>query len=196
MSDNETINILGLSASLRKGSFATKALRNAVELAPDNINLDLAELGSTPPKNIMADIPLYNEDERGDDFPAPVVELGKRVAQADALYISMSEYNHSMPGGFKNAIDWLSRLPDTPLTGKPFAIMSSSPGPMGGVRSQLSFRQTAVFLDMRPTFKPEVIIGFAPKKYDDDGKLTDDMARDLITKQLVALREYVLQLRD
>lgn len=193
---SETVNLLGLSASLRKGSFATKALRNAADLAPVDVNLNLAELGDTPPKNIMADIPLYNEDDRGDEFPAAVVELGKRVAEADALYISMAEYNHSMPGGFKNAIDWLSRLPDLPLGGKPFGIMSSSPGPLGGIRSQLSFRQSAVFLDMRPMFKPEVVIGFAPKKYDDDGKLTDDMARDLIGKQLIALRDWVLQLRN
>lgn len=116
--------------------------------------------------------------------------MGKQINAADAIIIVTPEYNYSVPGVLKNALDWLSRLPDTPVAGKPVAIQTASPGTIGGARAQYQLRQMLVFLDGRVLNKPEVMIGQAAQKIDiATRRITDNATREFITKQLTALAE-------
>ena len=126
-------------------------------------------------------------------FPAPVETLRQQIKAADALLFACPEYNYSMSGVLKNAIDWASRPPDQPFAGKPLAIISAAAGMAGGARSQLHLRQSCVFLDMHPLNKPEVLIFQAQNKFDANGELTDDVARRLIGDLLAALLSWTRQ---
>jgi chromate reductase len=183
-----SIRVLGISGSLRKGSFNTAVLRAAVELAPAGMTIETAEI---------RDIPPYDEDLRGDPptFPAAVQTLRERIAASDALLIVTPEYNYSVPGVLKNAIDWASRPPAHPFAGKPLAIMGASGGPSGTMRAQYHLRQIAVFLDMHPLNKPEVFVRSAQERIDEHGKLTDEPTRKVIADQLVALAAWTNRLR-
>ena len=145
---NPTLRVLGISGSLRKGSFNTAVLRAAVELAPAGMSIGVADL---------QEIPIYNEDVRAKGFPDPVQRLRDAIAAADALLIVTPEYNYSIPGMLKNAIDWASRPPSHPFAGKALAIMGASGGMGGTMRAQYHLRQVAVFLDMHLLNKPEVV---------------------------------------
>jgi len=129
------VHVLGISGSLRKASYNTALLRPASELLPRGMTLEVFDLSS---------IPLYNDDVRALGFPKPVQEFRSRIAAADALLIATPEYNFSIPGVLKNAIDWASRPPDPPLDGKPLAIMGASTGNFGTVRAQMHLRQVCV----------------------------------------------------
>jgi chromate reductase len=173
--------VLGLSGSLRRASLNTMALHAAQGLAPEGMRIDLYEdLGAIPP---------YNEDEKAKGLPASVVALREKIRAADALLIVSPEYNHSIPGFLKNAIDWVSRPPDVPLTRKPVAIMGASPGMLGTVRMQAHLREVLAFFDAFVIRKPEVYITGAPGKFGSDGALTDSTTRDLISQLLTALRD-------
>jgi chromate reductase len=189
MADGQDIRVLGISGSLRQGSYNSAALRAAREAAPAGMVIEIYEgLGEIPP---------YNEDLRqGGSFPAPVQDLRARIKAADALLIVTPEYNYSIPGVLKNAIDWASRPPEQPFDGKPIAIMGASPGVLGTARAQYHLRQICVFLDMHPVNKPEVFIAQAASKFDAQGRLTDQTARDLIAQLLVALRDWTIRLRQ
>ncbi len=117
------------------------------------------------------------------------------IAAADGVVIVSPEYNYSMPGGLKNAIDWLSRLKPQPFAGKPVAIQSASGGALGGARMQYHLRQSMVFLDAHVLNRPEVMIGQAPSKVDAEGRLADEATRKFIADQLVAFAAFITRLR-
>jgi len=185
MSDPKPISVLGICGSLRKGSFNRATLNTAIELKPAGMNVTVADISQ---------IPLYDEDVRAQGFPAPVETLRQQIKAADALIFACPEYNYSMPGVLKNAIDWASRPPDQPFAGKPIAILGAAAGMAGGARAQLHLRHSCVFLDMHPLNKPEVLIFQAQNKFDANGKLTDDIARGLIGDLMVALYRWTLQI--
>lgn len=184
---NSSIHLLGISGSLRKGSYNTGLLRAAAELLPENTTLTLADI---------SDIPLYNQDVFDEGMPAPVQRLREQIGDADALVIATPEYNYSVPAVLKNAIDWASRpAPTTPLNQKPVAIMGASGGQFGTVRAQLHLRHILVYLDMLPLNKPEVLVNGARSKFDAEGNLTDQPTRELIRQQLEALARWTHRLR-
>src|SRR6185437_5600598 len=133
------LKVLGLCGSLRRGSFNRMALKAAAELVPAGMSLDIYDG--------LADIPPYNDDVREKGYPAPVQALRDRIAAADAVLFVTPEYNYSVPGVLKNAIDWASRPPAQPFDGKPVAIMGASMGLFGTARAQYHLRQTCVFIN-------------------------------------------------
>jgi chromate reductase len=177
----ETISVLGISGSLRKESFNTALLRAAQGLAPDGMKIGVATL---------ADIPLYNEDVREKGYPEAVQALRNQIRDADAVLIATPEYNYSIPGVLKNAIDWASRPPEQPFDGKIVGIMGASPGRIGTARAQYHLRQSFVFLNSMVLNKPEVMVGGAGQVLK-DGKLTDDATRGFVADLLKALAEAV-----
>ena len=181
MSEARGISVLGICGSLRKGSYNMAALRTAIELKPTGMTITVADISQ---------FPLYNEDVRAQGFPPPVETLRRQIAEADALLFVTPEYNYSMPGVLKNAIDWASRPPDQPFAGKPVAIMGAAAGMAGSARAQYDLRRSCVFLDMHPVNRPEVLIGQAQTKFDASGRLTDDAARGFIRDMLVALEKW------
>lgn len=187
-STGRDVKVLGFAGSLRKGSFNKAALRAAEELLPPGMTLEIHDLAA---------IPLFNEDVEREGTPDAVLKFRERIAAADALLIATPEYNYSLPGVLKNAIDWASRPPfQSPLIGKPVAIMGASPGYFGTVRAQYHLRQVCVILNMYPLNGPEVFISGAASKFDEAGRLTDAMFRDSITKLLQALQEWTIRLRN
>ena len=170
------IRLLGISGSLRKGSFNTSALKAAASLVPADASLEIFDISG---------FPLYNEDVKVQGFPEPVQKLREKIAQADGLVFATPEYNYSVSGVLKNAIDWASRPPEQPFNDKPVAIMSASGGLFGGTRAQFHLRQIGIFLTRRILNKPEVSIGGAAAKFDACGTLTDETTKGLI-KELMA----------
>jgi chromate reductase len=152
----------------------------ARSLAPEGVEFETLDLGN---------IPLYNEDVRGQGVPAPVVGLRGKIAGADGIMIVTPEYNYSVPGVLKNAIDWASRPPDQPFDNKPVAIMSASPGMLGGARAQYHLRQILVALNGQLLNRPEVMIAAAHTRFDDEGRLKDESTREFIGKLVAALVE-------
>ena len=178
--------ILGIAGSLRKQSYNRSALRAAVALAPPGVTIETFELDG---------IPGFSQDEEQQP-PAKVVELKQRVRAADAILFVTPEYNYSMPGVLKNAIDWASRpYGDSAWNGKPAAIMGASIGAFGTARAQYHLRQSMVFLDMFPLNQPEVMIGNAADRFDAQGNLTDDDTRQRIGTLLEALVQWTERLR-
>jgi len=180
------VNVLGISGSLRAGSFNTALLRAAAELLPPAMTLSVADISA---------VPLYNGDIEKEGFPAPVEELRRRVAEADAILIATPEYNFSIPGPLKNVIDWISRPPSQPFAGKPAAIMGASPGAFGTGRSQMHLRQVFVGLDVHLVNKPEVLVSRAHEKIDAGGRLTDEPTRKVVRDLLVSLDAWTRRLR-
>src|SRR5579884_3349582 len=187
MSDAKPVSILGICGSLRRGSYNMAALRTAIELRPPGVTVTVADI---------AQIPLYNEDVRAQGFPPPVETLRAQIKAADALLFACPEYNYSMSGVLKNAIDWASRPPDQPFAGKPAAIIGAAAGMAGSARAQGDLRRSMVFLDMHPLNKPEVLIGQAQTKFDTEGRLTDEVARNLIRDLMVNLAAWTRQLKS
>jgi len=139
----------------------------------------------------LSPIPLYNEDVRALGFPECVKEFRDHIAATDALLIATPEYNYSIPGVLKNAIDWASRPPDSPLNAKPAAIMGASPGNFGTVRAQLHLRQICVGVNLLLLNRPEVLVMRAREKFDADGRLVDEETRGFLRDLLVALAGWV-----
>ena len=139
----------------------------------------------------VGDLPHYDADLQAGGFPPLAKQFGDAIKQADGVIIVTPEYNYSVPGCFKNAIDWISRLPDMPFAGKPVDIMSASPSILGGARAQYHLRQSMVFLDALVLNKPEIIITFAAQKLDvENGKISDDPTREIVTKNLEAFAAF------
>ncbi len=180
------MKVVGISGSLRKGSFNTAALRAAQGLAPEGMTIETAEIG---------DIPLYNDDVRAAGYPPAAERLRGQLAAADAVLFVTPEYNYSISGVLKNAIDWGSRPPDQPFDGKPVAIMGASGGLLGTARAQYHLRQMLVFLNVFPINKPEVFITQANTKFDEAGRLTDEATRDHIRKLLQSLADWTTRLQ-
>ncbi|MFI5264622.1 MAG: NADPH-dependent FMN reductase [Candidatus Kapaibacterium sp.] len=180
--EHSSIHFLGISGSLRKGSFNTMLLNVALASVPEGVATETGDI---------SDLPLYNADLDMEPYPPSVIRLKDQIRKADALVIATPEYNYSMPGVLKNAIDWVSRPPkDSPFFNKPFAILSASTGILGGARAQYHLRQSAVFLNMHPLNRPEVIVANAAAKFDADGNFKDEPGKELIRKQMTALVEW------
>lgn len=185
MSTMGPIRILGIPGSLRQASYNKAALRAAQELLPDGATLEVFDLDG---------LPSFNEDDER-ALPARVVELKARIREADAILIATPEYNYSVPGVLKNAIDWASRpYGDNAWDGKPVAIMGASPGPLGTARAQYHLRQTFVFLNMYPVNRPEVMISNAAQRFDAQGQLVDEGSRARIRQLLEALVAWTRRL--
>ena len=174
----EQITILGIAGSLRKESYNKAALRAAQHLCPPGAKLEIHDL---------AGLPLFNQDEERNPHPK-VAEFKQRIRAADAVLIATPEYNYSIPGVLKNAIDCASRpYGDNAWAGKPVALMSASVGAFGGVRAQYHLRQSFVFLNMDCVLQPEVAIPAAAQRFDAQDNLTDETAKKLIGQLLQAL---------
>jgi chromate reductase len=173
-----SVRILGIPGSLRKASFNRAALRAAQELVPPDTAVEIFDLDGIPP---------FNEDDER-TLPARVAELKTRIREADAILIATPEYNYSVPGVLKNAIDWASRpYGDSAWDGKPVAIMGASVGATGTARAQYHLRQTFVFLNMHPLNRPEVMISNAAQRFDADARLVDPKSRKLVEQLLEEL---------
>jgi chromate reductase len=183
MSDQKPLHFVTLLGSLRKASYNAVLARALPALAPAGVTI--APLGS------VGDFPLYNADIQAEGFPAPVLAMADAIAKADGVIIVTPEYNYSVPGALKNAIDWLSRLPAQPFAGKPTAIQSGSPGLIGGGRAQYHLRQMLVFLDAYVLNKPEVMVSQIMTKVNvETNELTDEATRTFITAQLTAFAAF------
>jgi chromate reductase, NAD(P)H dehydrogenase (quinone) len=181
----DKIKILGIAGSLRKASYNRSALRAAQLLAPEDAAVEIIELD---------DIPSFNEDTEREP-PAKVIELKEKIRAADAILFVTPEYNYSIPGVLKNAIDWASRpYGDSAWDGKPVALMGASVGVLGTARAQYHLRQVFVFLNMHAINRPEVMIGNAAQRFDEQGNLTDEMTKDLIRQLLQNLVAWTRQL--
>ena len=178
---NKPIRILGIAGSLRRDSYNRAALRTATTLVPEGAILETFALDG---------IPVFNQDEEQNP-PAKVAELKRRIREADAILFVTPEYNYSVPGVLKNAIDWASRpYGDSAWNGKPAAIMGASPGAIGTARAQYHLRQILVYLNMFPINQPEVMISNAAARFDKEGNLTDATTQDFIRQLLQHLVEW------
>ncbi len=181
----EKIKILGIAGSLRKGSYNRSALHAAVGLVPDSAEIEVFDIDG---------LPGFNEDDEKNP-PAKVVELKKKIREADAILFVTPEYNYSVPGVLKNAIDWASRpYGDNAWEGKPAGIMGASIGAIATARAQYHLRQIMVFLNMHPINKPEVMIGNCGNVFNEQGELTDEKTREVIAKFLQNLVEWTKRL--
>ena len=182
---DKTLNVLSICGSLRKGSFNGIVQRALPALAPDGMKIIVAPS--------FADFPLYNADvQNTTGFTASVNKLAEAIRAADGVIFNTPEYNFSIPGGLKNAIDWVSRMPNQPFADKPIALQSATGGQLGGGRVQYDLRRAMVFLDAIVLNKPEVFIGAAQTKVNEQtGELTDETARNFIKQQLLAFAKFI-----
>jgi chromate reductase len=180
---NGTIRILGISGSLRRGSRNTAALRVVAELAPDDVEVEIIDLNG---------LPMFNPDTEATDAADPgVIEFRQAIADADALLIATPEYNYSLTGALKNAIDWASRGGDaSPLNDKLAAIMGAG-GRFGTLRSQLHLREILLHNRVEVLPGPQVMIDGASRKFDAEGRLNDERARDQLQRLVDALAAAV-----
>jgi len=177
------MNILGISGSLRTGSYNSSLIRAAGDVAPDGVTVTLFEG--------LSAIPPYNEDEKQQAIPGAVTDLGSAIMAADGVIIATPEYNYGVPGVLKNAIDWLSRETPQPFKNKPMAVMGAAMGVLGTARAQYDLRRYFIFLEGLVLNRPEVFVGAAHQKFDEAGKLTDDAARAILTDYMVAVEAWV-----
>ena len=182
---SKPITILGIPGSLRRNSYNRFLLRAAAELVPEGATLEIIDLDGIPP---------FSEDDEK-VMPPKVIELKERIRAADAILFATPEYNYSVPGVLKNAIDWASRpYGDSAWTGKPVAIMGATIGLHGTARAQYHLRQIFVFLDMFPINKPEVLVAQAADRFDAEGNLTDEATRGFVRDLLSSLVNWTRRL--
>lgn len=180
------MQVMALSGSARKGSYNTALLRACRELAPVGMAIDIYD---------YSDIPPYNEDVRLNGYPGPAVHFRETIRAADALLIASPEYNRSVPGMLKNAIDWASRRPEQPFYRKPIAIMGASNGALGAALANYHLRQIFVYMDARLLNGAEVMIGQAGSKFDEEGRLIDGPTRAFVADHLCRLADLVEEAR-
>ena len=182
----DKITILGIAGSLRKESFNRAALRAAQQLAPEGTSVEIFDI---------KDIPGFSQDDEQNP-PAKVTEMKKKIRAADAILFVTPEYNYSIPGVLKNAIDWASRpYGDSAWNDKPVAVMGASVGVLGTARAQYHLRQVFVFLNMYAVNQPEVMIANASQRFDEQGNLADEKTKKLIGQLLQNLTVWTRQLR-
>lgn len=178
--------IIGISGALRRGSYNAALLRAAVDLAPAAFSIEVASI---------RDIPLYDGDlETEQGIPDAVRVLKERIAAADGLLLVTPEYNNSVPGVFKNAIDWLSRPPSDiarVFGGKPVALMGATPGPGGTALAHVAWLPVLRTLGTQTWFGPRVYVSNAGKVFDADGRMIDDSVRAAVTKFLAGFSEFI-----
>jgi chromate reductase len=178
------MKILGVGGTLRKGSYSKALLLEAQKLAPEGVVIEITEIG---------DFPLYNPDIPISDS---VQKFKNSIKEADAILFSTAEYNYSIPGALKNAIDWGSRpFGDNSWEDKPVGIMSESTGILGGVKALYHLRQTMLYTNMHPLNKPEIIVAKVKEKFDDQGNLTDEHTKEKIKELLDALVKWTDRLK-
>ena len=179
MAPSDQFRVLGIPGSLRQASYNRGLIRAAQQGAPEGVEVSAFDL---------LPIPLFNEDVEAQGDPEPVRAFKERIRTSDALLIAAPEYNYSIPGVLKNAIDWASRPPNgSPLRRKPIALMGASPGGFGTVRSQLALRQVFLFTTSIVLPEPELYVSAAHEKFDQEGNLDDDQTRRRIRALLEAL---------
>lgn len=178
------IHLVGMSGSLRKGSYNTQLLNSLPDLLPEGVTMEIVKIG---------DLPLYDADLETEGLPASVGDFREALSRADAFVFVSPEYNYSVPGTLKNAIDWGSRAGDHPFTGKPVAVMGATQGMWGTVRMQAAFRPIFQFLNMVPVNKPEVLVAQAPAKFGPDGRLSDQPTILIVRQQLEELKKLTRQ---
>jgi chromate reductase, NAD(P)H dehydrogenase (quinone) len=180
------LTILGIAGSLRRASFNLGLLHAAGEVAPAGVAVEIFDL---------APIPFYNADVEAEGIPEPVQQLRERIAAADALLLTVPEYNHSFPAVLKNALDWASRpRPVSVLRQKPTALMGAGGG-FGTVRAQLALRPVLASNEAYLMPKPELYVCQAPQKFDGDGRLTDDAVRQSVRELMAALAAWTRRLQ-
>jgi chromate reductase len=184
----KNLSVISICGSLRSGSYNGIVQRALPALAPEGLMVRAAPS--------FSQFPLYNADvQTASGFPAAVNVLADAIRAADGVIIVSPEYNFSIPGGLKNAIDWVSRLPNQPFAGKPIALQSASPGPLGGARVQYDLRRAMVFLDAFVLNKPEIFIGSCASKLDEKtGEIKDEATRNFIKQQLAAFANFIVHL--
>lgn len=178
--------VLGISGSLRRGSFNTLALHAAQKLVPQGMTIEIADISS---------IPLYNEDIRTSGYPEPVEKFRQQIHAADGVLFVSPEYNYSVPGVLKNAFDWASRPPEQPFNEKPGAIMGASTGLIGTARMQYDLRKSAVFVNMFMMPRPEVMIAKAAEKFDEEGTLIDEKTKQVISDFLKSFQSWIARVK-
>lgn len=184
---SNVVKVLGFAGSLRKASYNKALLHAAVELAPEGMKIEVFDLDG---------IPLFNQDFEK-QLPEKVKEFKAKIKAADAILIATPEYNYSLPGVLKNAIDWASRpYPDNAFNGKPVAIMGASTGMLGTARAQYHLRQCFVFLNMYPLNKPEVMVTYASQKFDENGRLADEETRKYVSALLLSLVDWTKKFEE
>ena len=175
------VKILGIVGSLRKNSYNKALMHLAFEVLPKGVTLQVFDI---------KDIPPFNQDDE-QNIPEVVEDLKSKIRSSDAVLIACPEYNYSIPGVLKNALDWASRpYGDNALERKPVAVMSASIGRLGGARAQYHLRQIFVALNMYPVNRPEVMMPFAAQKVDAKGKIIDEESRELVKQLLIALIDW------
>jgi chromate reductase, NAD(P)H dehydrogenase (quinone) len=183
----DTLNVIAICGSLRKGSFNRMLMKATMCLAPDTMKFTEAPS--------FAEIPVYDFDaQNSSGFPAAAEAWANAIRAADGILIVSPEYNWSIPGGLKNAIDWVSRMKQPPMTDKPVLLQSAAGGILGGSRMQYHLRQCLVSQDAVCYGRPEVIVTFAAQKFDESGNLKDQGAIDLIKQQLAGFEKFARKL--
>lgn len=183
--NNDKVQVLGIAGSLRQGSYNRALLRAAQELAPGDMDIQIFD------NETLTQIPPYNDDIRQQGEPETVEILKREIEWADALLFAIPEYNHSMSGVLKNAVDWVSRPPsESALDGIPIAIMGATIGRSGTARAQMHFRQICVFTNMLPLNKPAVQVTNAADKFDTEGHLVDENTRHFVHRLTEALLDW------
>ena len=187
--ENDLINVITICGSLRAGSYNAMVARSLPLLAPEGMSIK-----ASPPLDA---IPPYNADVQAKGFPDAVSALGEAIRAANGVIIVTPEYNYSIPGVLKNAIDWVSRLDNQPFKNQAVALQSASQGILGGARAQYHLRQSMVFLDAFVFNRPEILIASAKGKFDEAaGQISDEPARGLIRQQLAAFLPFVQRIKS
>jgi chromate reductase len=184
----DKLNVISIIGSLRKGSFNAALARQLPKWQPAGMSIT-----ASPP---WADLPIYNaDDQNATGFPATATKLADAIRAADGVIFVTPEYNYGIPGGLKNAIDWVSRIKDQPFKDKAVAIQSATGGPMGGARMQYHLRQAMVFLNAFTFTTPEIFVGSAPTKFDEKTmEFKDEAGIKFITQQLAAFEGFIRKL--
>lgn len=177
------LDLIGIAGSLRKDSFNKALLQNAQELAPGGVNIESVEIGN---------FPHYNQDVESVNFPDEASALKRKIETADGIIVSTPEYNRSVPGVLKNAIDWTSRPHgENSWAGQPALVLGASISPIATAIAQSHLKHTLLYLDCRVLGQPEFYLGKAYKKFDGNGNLTDEDTRNFLRKTLETFVKFV-----
>jgi chromate reductase len=185
---DKSLNVVSICGSLRRGSYNRMVMNALQGYAPAGMRITEAPS--------FAAFPLYNADvQNSSGFPAPVQTLAEAVRTADGVIFVSPEYNYSIPGALKNAIDWVSRMPNQPFAGKPIAIQSATGGALGGGRMQYDLRRCMIFLDAWTINKPEIFIGNCSQRIDEKtGQIKDEQTIGFIKQQLAAFAQFIVRI--
>ncbi|HLR76612.1 MAG TPA: NADPH-dependent FMN reductase [Balneolaceae bacterium] len=177
------INLAGIAGSIRKDSFNKALLHNAQNLSDDNVNIDILKIDN---------LPFFNQDVESSNFPEAATEFKNRIKEADGIIISTPEYNRSIPGVLKNAIDWSSRPPtDNAWAGQRVLVLGASIGPISTAIAQSHLKHSLLYLDCLVMGQPEFYLGNAHDKFNDKGKLTDEQTRDFLKETLHTFIDFI-----